>query len=72
MNDQTTTRDRSQARAAQAVMWTAVAVAMTGAVLWALGRLGLLAPIMAGAAAVVALTAGPVLKARSLRSGPRP
>jgi len=71
MNDRMTTSDRVQARAARAVMWTALAVAATGAVLWSFGYLGLLAPIMAGAAAVVAVAAGPVLRARRHEGGQR-
>jgi len=71
MDNETTRRDRVQARWAQAIIWIGLAVAAMGVALWAFGRLGMLAPIVAGAAAVVVVAAGPVLKARRLRSGQR-
>jgi len=58
------TNSRPDGRAAYIVIWAALTVALAGAVLWHLEVIERLAPIVGGAAAVVAVTAGAVLQRR--------
>jgi len=62
------TNSRPTGRAARVVIWVALAVATTGAVLWYVGVIERLAPIVAGAAAVVGVTAGAVMRSRRGRT----
>jgi hypothetical protein len=61
------TNSGSAGHAVRIVIWLAVTVAAAGGVLWYLEVIERLAPIVAGAAAVIVVTAGAALRSRSGR-----